>query len=99
MRKPSVAFRFVTCTAIGAATRSTVEALTFRVAVRTPLLDHTWQSGTKAMLLVSSDASGKSLCRRTDSYIAFIYCLHRRRCIVSIGAERIGACGRNVSFG
>lgn len=36
--------RFVTCTAIGAAARSTVEALTFRAVTRTLLVLHTWQS-------------------------------------------------------
>jgi len=52
--------RFTTCTASGAAARSTVEALTFRAVTRTLLFDHTWQSSTNAMLLVSSDASAKS---------------------------------------
>ena len=55
--------RFVTCTASGAAARSTVEALTLRAVTRTLLFDHTWQSSTKAMLLVSSEASAKSPCR------------------------------------
>jgi hypothetical protein len=49
--------RFTTCTANGAAARSTLEALTFLAVTRTLLFDHTWQSSTKAMLLVSSEAS------------------------------------------
>jgi hypothetical protein len=53
---PQPTRRFVTCTASGAAARSTVEALTFRAIARTLLFDHTWQSSTKAVLLVSSDA-------------------------------------------
>jgi hypothetical protein len=52
--------RFSTCTDNAAAARSTVEALTFPAVTRTLLFDHTWQSSTKAMLLVSSDASAKS---------------------------------------
>jgi hypothetical protein len=52
--------RFFTCTDSGADARSTVDALTFRAVTRTLLFDHTWQSSTKAMLLVSSDASAKS---------------------------------------
>ena len=52
--------RFVTCTASGEAARSTVDALTFRAVTRALLSDHTWQSSTKAMLLVSSDASAES---------------------------------------
>lgn len=51
---------FVACTANGAADRSTVDALTFRAVTRTLLFDQTWQSRTKAMLLVSSEASAKS---------------------------------------
>ncbi|MFO0189113.1 MAG: hypothetical protein ACK530_19725 [Alphaproteobacteria bacterium] len=51
--------RFTTCTDRAAAARSTVEALTFRAVTRTLLFDHTWQSSTKAMLLVSSEASAK----------------------------------------
>lgn len=35
--------RLVTCTASGAAARSTVEALTFRAVTRTLLFDQTWQ--------------------------------------------------------
>lgn len=49
-----------TCTASGAAARSTVDALTFRAVTRTLLFDHTWESSTKAMLLLSSEASAKS---------------------------------------
>lgn len=52
--------RLTTCTANGVAARSTVYALTFRAVMRTLLFDQTWQSSTKAMLLVSSDASAKS---------------------------------------
>jgi hypothetical protein len=52
--------RFTTCTDSAADARSTVEALTFRAVTRTLLFDHTWQSSTKAMLLVSSEASAKS---------------------------------------
>ena len=52
--------RFSTCTDNAAAARSTVEALTFPAVTRTLLFDHTWQSSTKAILLVSSDASAKS---------------------------------------
>ncbi len=55
--------RFTTCTDSAAAPRSTVEALTFRAVTRTLLFDQTWQSSTKAMLLVSSEASAKSPCR------------------------------------
>jgi hypothetical protein len=44
----------------GAAARSTLDALTFRAVTRTLSFDQTWQSSTKAMLLVSSDASAKS---------------------------------------
>lgn len=55
--------RFVTCTASGAAARSTVDALTLRAVTRTLLFDHAWQSSTKAMLLVSSNASPKSVRR------------------------------------
>ncbi|TCZ63877.1 hypothetical protein [Roseicella aquatilis] len=54
-------FRFVTCTTIGAAARSTVEALMFRAVTRTLSFDQTLQSSTKAMLLVSSEASAKSV--------------------------------------
>ena len=50
----------LTCTASGAAVRSTVDALTFRAVTRTLLFDHTWQSSTKAMQLVSSEASATS---------------------------------------
>jgi hypothetical protein len=50
----------VTCTDRPAAARSTVDALTFCAVTRTLLLDQTWQSSTKAMLLVSRDASAKS---------------------------------------
>jgi hypothetical protein len=35
--------------------RSTVDALTFRAVTRSVLFNHTWQSSTKAMLLVSSE--------------------------------------------
>lgn len=55
--------RFVTCTESGAAARSTVDALTFRAVTRKLLLDQTWQSSTKAMLLVSSEVSARSLSR------------------------------------
>ncbi len=44
----------------GAAARSTVDALMLRAVTRTWSFEHTWQSSTKAMLLVSSDASAKS---------------------------------------
>ena len=50
----------MTCTDSGAAAKSTVDALTFRAVTRTLLFDQTWQSSTKAMLLVSSEASAKS---------------------------------------
>ena len=52
--------RFTTCTDSATAAGSTVDALTFRAVTRTLLLLHTWQSSTKAMLLVSSEASAKS---------------------------------------
>ena len=37
-----------------------MERLTFRAVTRTLSFDQTWQSSTKAMLLVSSEASAKS---------------------------------------
>jgi CBS domain-containing protein len=49
--------RGVAATGGGAAARSTVEALAFRAITRTLSSDHAWQSGTKAMLPVSRDAS------------------------------------------
>ena len=57
---PHAARRFTTCTASGATARSIVDALTLHAVTRTLLLLHTWQSSTKAMLLVSSVASAKS---------------------------------------
>jgi hypothetical protein len=80
-------------TAGDVAARLTVEGLAFRIATHTLLLDHTWQSDTKAILLVSSDASATSACIARgwpDAWIPFIYCLNGRRFIASIGAERIG---------
>ncbi len=50
----------MTCIARGAAARSTVGSLTYRTLTRTLLLLHTWQSSTKAMLLVSNEAPAKS---------------------------------------
>jgi hypothetical protein len=52
--------RFVTFTANGAAARSTVQAPTFLAVTHTLLFDHARKSSTKAMLLVSSEASAKS---------------------------------------
>jgi hypothetical protein len=42
-----------TCTDKSADARSIAKALTFRAVARRLLFDHTWQSSTKAMLLVS----------------------------------------------
>lgn len=57
----------MTCTASGAAARSTFEALTFGAVTRTLLFGHTWQCSTRAMLLASSDASAKSRRRAPGS--------------------------------
>jgi hypothetical protein len=46
--------RFVAWIDRVAAARSTVDALTSRAVTHTLLFDQTWQSSTKAMLLVSS---------------------------------------------
>jgi hypothetical protein len=51
--------RFTICTCSAAAGRSTVDRLTFRAVTLTLSFDQTWQSSTKAMLLVLSDASAK----------------------------------------
>ena len=55
---PTLLFTTYTCSP--AAGKSTVDRLTFRAVTRTLSFDQTWQSSTKAMLLVSSDASAKS---------------------------------------
>ena len=44
--------RFTTRTERASEARSTVDTLTFRAVTRTILFDHTWQSNTKAMLLL-----------------------------------------------
>ncbi len=52
---------FAACTCSAATDKSTVVRIIFRAATRTLSFELTWQSNTKAMLLVSSDASAKSL--------------------------------------
>ena len=52
--------RFSVVTDSVAEPRSKVAGEMFLAMTRTVLLDHTWQSSTKAMLLLSSDASAKS---------------------------------------
>jgi hypothetical protein len=71
--------RLTSCTASDAAARSTVEALTFRVATRTLLFDQTWQSNTKAMRLMSSDASAKSPRRAPGAVTSTVAVVPRAR--------------------
>ena len=69
---------FTAFTASGAAARSKVDALTFRAVTRTLLFDQTWPPSTKAMLLVSSDASARPPHRAHHCEIV-TKCAHRLR--------------------
>jgi hypothetical protein len=59
-RRPCATCRLVAPAESGAAAKLDVPSVMFRAITVSVVFDHTWQPSTKAMLLVSCEASAKS---------------------------------------